>query len=321
MRWRMNSGIRAARSDHCTRSIRNALDYLAQRSALSQRRVLDIGCGGGLLTEALARHGAHVSGIDLAPAMIEVARLHAHESRLQIDYHLCSAAAVRRPGREPRSTSLPAWSCSSTCRARRHCWRAAARLLRPGGDLFVSTINRNLRSFLLAIVGAEYLLRLVPRGTHEYARLLRPAELARLARAHEPDAARCQRTRVQPVQPHRAAHGRRQRELPGAFSARSRGGVIPATPLAAVLLDLDGTLLDTAPDMALALNTLRAEQRLAPLAFQSIRPHVSNGANAVVRVGFPDADAARVRGPARALSASCIAAQLVRRDAVVPGFR
>ncbi|MFI4905601.1 MAG: bifunctional 2-polyprenyl-6-hydroxyphenol methylase/3-demethylubiquinol 3-O-methyltransferase UbiG [Steroidobacteraceae bacterium] len=156
--------------------------YVAQRCALSQRRALDIGCGGGLLTEALARHGAHVSGIDMAPAMIEVARLHAHESQLQIDYHLCSAeqfvAQVASPFDVITCMELVEHVPSPAA-----LLAATAKLLRPGGDLFVSTINRNLRSFLLAIVGAEYLLQLIPRGTHEYARLLRPAELARLGRA------------------------------------------------------------------------------------------------------------------------------------------
>jgi 2-polyprenyl-6-hydroxyphenyl methylase/3-demethylubiquinone-9 3-methyltransferase len=158
------------------------VEYVAQRCALSQRRVLDIGCGGGLLAESLARHGAHVSGIDLAPSMIEVARLHAHESQLQVDYHLSSAEqfAQHWPGTFDVVTCMeliehvpnPATLLG-----------AVAKLLRPGGDLFFSTINRNLRSFLTAIVGAEYVMRLIPRGTHEYARLLRPAELAQLARA------------------------------------------------------------------------------------------------------------------------------------------
>ena len=156
--------------------------YVAQRSALSQRRLLDIGCGGGLLTEALARHGAHVSGIDLAPAMIEVARLHAHESQLQIDYQLCAAEHFVAQA----TSAFDVITCMELVEhvpSPAALFAAMTRLLRPGGDLFISTINRNLRSFLLAIVGAEYLLRLIPRGTHEYARLLRPAELARLGRA------------------------------------------------------------------------------------------------------------------------------------------
>ena len=156
--------------------------YVAQRSALSQRRLLDIGCGGGLLTEALARHGAHVSGIDLAPAMIEVARLHAHESQLQIDYQLCAAEQFVAQATTPFDV-ITCMELVEHVPSPAALFAAMTRLLRPGGDLFVSTINRNLRSFLLAIVSAEYLLRLIPRGTHEYARLLRPAELARLGRA------------------------------------------------------------------------------------------------------------------------------------------
>ena len=159
------------------------LDYIAQRTVLSQRHIADVGCGGGLLAEALTRHGARVCGIDLAPAMIEVARLHAHESQLAIDYRVYSAEQLARS----EAGSFAAITCMELIE---HVEQPAAlvaqlaTLLRPGGDLFVSTINRNLRSFLLAIVGAEYLFKLIPRGTHEYARLLRPADLARLARAH-----------------------------------------------------------------------------------------------------------------------------------------
>jgi 2-polyprenyl-6-hydroxyphenyl methylase/3-demethylubiquinone-9 3-methyltransferase len=155
--------------------------YVIERVDPSQRRALDVGCGGGLLAEALARHGAHVTGIDMAPAMIEVARLHAHESQLAIDYQLCSAEQYV----ERATSRFDVITCMELIE---HVpdpatlLDACAKLLRPGGDLFISTINRTLRSFLLAIVGAEYLLRLLPRGTHEYARLVRPSELARLAR-------------------------------------------------------------------------------------------------------------------------------------------
>jgi 2-polyprenyl-6-hydroxyphenyl methylase/3-demethylubiquinone-9 3-methyltransferase len=157
-------------------------EYIAQRTALAQRRVLDVGCGGGLLTESLARQGALVRGIDLSPSMIEVARLHAHESGLQIDYELESAEQYAQRAR----ASCDVITCMELIEhvpSPAALLNALAALLRPGGSLFISTLNRNLRSFLLAIVGAEYLLRLIPRGTHEYARLLRPAELARLARA------------------------------------------------------------------------------------------------------------------------------------------
>jgi 2-polyprenyl-6-hydroxyphenyl methylase / 3-demethylubiquinone-9 3-methyltransferase len=159
------------------------VDYVAQRVNLAQRRVLDIGCGGGLLAEALTRHGAHVTGIDLAPAMIEVARLHAHESQLSIDYELSSAEAHAERATQ-RFDVVTCMELIEHVASPDALVAAITRLLRPGGDLFVATINRTLRSFLLAIVGAEYLLQLLPRGTHEYARLVRPSELARLARAH-----------------------------------------------------------------------------------------------------------------------------------------
>ncbi|MFI4913581.1 MAG: bifunctional 2-polyprenyl-6-hydroxyphenol methylase/3-demethylubiquinol 3-O-methyltransferase UbiG [Steroidobacterales bacterium] len=160
------------------------LDYISARTALAGRRVLDVGCGGGLLTEALARRGAQVVGVDLAPAMIEIARLHASESALAIDYRLSSAEALV-------ATDAGGFDVITCMELLEHVpdpagtLAALARLLRPTGQLFVSTINRTLRSFLFAIVGAEYLLNLIPRGTHEYARLIRPAELARMARAQQ----------------------------------------------------------------------------------------------------------------------------------------
>ena len=156
--------------------------FIAERTALAGRRVLDVGCGGGLLAEALSRAGARVTAIDLAPGMIEVARLHAAESALAVDYRLAAAEEV--------AAAEPAAFDVVTCMEMlEHVPRPAAmtatlaRALRPGGALFVSTINRNLRSFLLAIVGAVYLLGLIPRGTHEYERLILPSELARWARA------------------------------------------------------------------------------------------------------------------------------------------
>lgn len=156
--------------------------FIAGRIALAQQRVLDVGCGGGLLAESLARAGARVTAIDLAPGMIEVARLHAAESALSIDYRVAAAEDLAQTAPQ----SFDAITCMEMLE---HVPEPAAtvaslaRLLRPGGTLFVSTLNRNLKAFLLAIVGAEYLLRLIPRGTHEYERLIRPAELARWARA------------------------------------------------------------------------------------------------------------------------------------------
>ena len=156
--------------------------FVAERAVLAGARVLDVGCGGGLLCETLARAGAQVTGIDLAPGMLEVARLHAAAENLTIDYRLQDAQQL--------AAAAPAAFDIVTCMEMlEHVPRPAAtvaalaRLVRPQGAVFISTINRNLKSFLLAIVAAEYLLRLIPRGTHEYERLIRPAELARWARA------------------------------------------------------------------------------------------------------------------------------------------
>ncbi len=158
------------------------LQFIASRAALAGRRVLDVGCGGGLLSEALARAGAEVTGIDLAPGMVEVARLHAAEGSLTIDYRVASAEALalQAPGHFHVVTCMEMLEHVPDPGA---MTATLARLLAPGGDLFISTLNRNLKSFLLAIVGAEYILRLIPAGTHEYERLIRPAELARWGRA------------------------------------------------------------------------------------------------------------------------------------------
>jgi 2-polyprenyl-6-hydroxyphenyl methylase / 3-demethylubiquinone-9 3-methyltransferase len=165
---------------HLLNPVRTA--FIAARATLRGSRVLDVGCGGGLLTESLARAGANVTGIDLAEGMIEVARLHARESGLEIDYRVAGAEELARD--EPQPFDIV--TCMEMLE---HVPDPAAvtatlaQLLRPGGACFVSTINRNLKSFLLAIVGAEYLLGLIPRGTHQYERLIRPAELAGWARA------------------------------------------------------------------------------------------------------------------------------------------
>ncbi|HTY48594.1 MAG TPA: bifunctional 2-polyprenyl-6-hydroxyphenol methylase/3-demethylubiquinol 3-O-methyltransferase UbiG [Steroidobacteraceae bacterium] len=156
--------------------------WIAGRCALPGAVLLDVGCGGGLLCESLAGAGATVTGIDLAPSMLESARLHAAERGLAIDYRRqeVAALAAANPG------SFDVVTCLEMLE---HVPDPAAVvgllgvLVRPGGHVFISTLNRNLKAFLGAIVAAEYLLHLVPRGTHEYERLIRPSELARFARA------------------------------------------------------------------------------------------------------------------------------------------
>ena len=156
--------------------------YVQERCNLAGARVLDVGCGGGLLAESLARAQAKVTAIDLAPSMVETARLHALDSGLEIDYRVDSAEmlAGSHAGKFDVLTCMEMLEHVPDPAATLEVF---ARLVRPGGDLFISTINRNLKSFAMAIVGAEYIARLVPRGTHEYDRLLKPSEIARFARA------------------------------------------------------------------------------------------------------------------------------------------
>lgn len=158
------------------------LAYVAERFSLPGSQIIDVGCGGGLLAEGLAQRGAQVTAIDLAQDMIATARLHAAESGLNIDYRMVSAESVLAE----RPEGFDAVTCMEMLEHVPEPARMIATLaglVRPGGAIFVSTLNRSLRSWLTAIVGAEYVLKLLPRGTHEYERLIRPAELARWARA------------------------------------------------------------------------------------------------------------------------------------------
>ena len=157
------------------------LDWIDQRAALPGKRVLDVGCGGGILSESMSTRGADVLGIDLADKPLRVAQLHALESGARVRYRPVSAEELA----EEAAGSFDVVTCmemlehvpdpDSTV-------AACAALARPHGWVFFSTINHNLRAFLMAIVGAEYVLGLLPRGTHEYARFIRPSELARAAR-------------------------------------------------------------------------------------------------------------------------------------------
>lgn len=158
------------------------IGYVASRATLSGASVADVGCGGGLFAESLAQLGARVTAIDLSASMIEVAKLHAAGENLDIDYRVQAVEQLAQL--QPQGFGVV--SCMEMIEHvpdPQALLQALAALLRPGGSLFVSTINRGLRSFLTAIVGAEYVMNLVPRGTHEYARLVRPSELARHARA------------------------------------------------------------------------------------------------------------------------------------------
>jgi 2-polyprenyl-6-hydroxyphenyl methylase / 3-demethylubiquinone-9 3-methyltransferase len=158
------------------------LDHIDDIAGLRAKRVLDVGCGGGILAEAMAARGARVTGIDLADKPLKVAQLHLLETGLEVDYRLIApeALALEAPGTFGVVTCMellehvpdPATTV-----------RACAELAESGGHVFFSTINRNLKSYALAVVGAEYVLKLLPRGTHDYEKFIKPSELAAMCRA------------------------------------------------------------------------------------------------------------------------------------------
>jgi len=153
------------------------LGYVRDRVPLAGARVLDVGCGAGLLSEAMAGEGARVTALDLSPELVEVAKLHLLESGLQVDYRLqpVEALAAEMPGAFDAITCMEMLEHVPDPAS---VLRACATLLRPGGRLLLSTLNRTPAAFALAIVGAEYVARLLPRGTHDYKSFIRPSELA-----------------------------------------------------------------------------------------------------------------------------------------------
>ena len=164
------------------------LEWINDHAGISGKEVLDIGCGGGILSESMAQRGALVTGIDLSDKALGVARLHLLESGNKVDYQKISAEelAAQTPGRFDLVTCMemlehvpnPASTIS-----------ACAALVKPGGHVFFSTLNRNPKAYLFAVIGAEYVLKMLPRGTHEYEKFIKPSELSRWAKSVglEPD--------------------------------------------------------------------------------------------------------------------------------------
>jgi 2-polyprenyl-6-hydroxyphenyl methylase/3-demethylubiquinone-9 3-methyltransferase len=158
------------------------LDWIDANAKLAGKSALDVGCGGGILAEAMARRGARVKGIDLSDKALKVAQLHLHESALAVDYEAVSAEdlAARSRGAYDVVTCMELLEHvpdpASTV-------RACAELARPGASVFFSTINRNPKSYLFAVIGAEYILKLLPKGTHDYMKFIKPSELAQHCRA------------------------------------------------------------------------------------------------------------------------------------------
>ncbi len=157
------------------------LQFIRSHTSLEGARIIDVGCGGGILSEGLAQAGGQVTGIDLAEELIVAAKAHAEISKLTIDYQLMSAEALAE--KHPRSFDIV------TCMEMlehvpdpESVVLACAKMVRPGGHLFFSTLNRKLKAYLLAIVGAEYVLNMIPKGTHDFSTFIRPSELVRWTR-------------------------------------------------------------------------------------------------------------------------------------------
>jgi len=157
------------------------LEWINALAPLVGKRVLDVGCGGGILAEAIEKKGAIVKGIDLSEKALKVAELHSLESGVQVNYELIAAEALaaREAGQYDVVTCMEMLEHVPDPSA---IVQACATLVKPGGRLFFSTLNRNPKSYLFAIIGAEYMLRLLPRGTHDYAKFIKPAELSQFAR-------------------------------------------------------------------------------------------------------------------------------------------
>lgn len=157
------------------------LNYIDDRAQLKNKRVLDVGCGGGILAESMARRGALVKGIDLGEGPLSVASLHALDSQVEVDYQQIAIEALA----EQEAGLYDVVTCMEMLEhvpAPESVIRACAQLVKPGGNVFFSTINRNPKAFMLAVIGAEYLLSMLPKGTHEYAKFIRPSELEYAAR-------------------------------------------------------------------------------------------------------------------------------------------
>jgi len=153
------------------------LNWIKEHCSLENQQVLDIGCGGGILTESLAASGAKAKGIDLSKKALQVAKLHALETNISVEYELISAEdlAVQEPAQYDVITCMEMLEHVPDPRS---IVQACAQLAKPGATLFFSTLNRNPKSYLMAIIGAEYILKLLPRGTHEYAKFIKPSELS-----------------------------------------------------------------------------------------------------------------------------------------------
>lgn len=177
------------------------LDWIDSHAHLPGKRVLDVGCGGGILSESMAGLGAQVKGIDLSSQALGVADLHSLESGITVEYEeiAAEALAAREPGTFDVVTCMEMLEHVPDPAA---IVKACAMLVKPGGWVFFSTLNRSIKSYLFAVIGAEYIAQMLPKGTHDYARFIRPSELAAFARAANLDAAEVKGITYRPLGKH-----------------------------------------------------------------------------------------------------------------------
>ena len=152
------------------------LNFIHEKVNLKNKKVLDVGCGGGILSESMAKRGADVTGIDMGEKVINIAKLHALQSKLDIDYQCISLEALTLE-HGPIFDVITCMEMLEHVPEPSNIVSLCAKLLKPGGTLFMSTINRNIKAYLFAVIGAEYILKLLPRGTHDYEKFIKPSEL------------------------------------------------------------------------------------------------------------------------------------------------
>ena len=263
------------------------LSYIEAHTPLAQRCVADIGCGGGILSLAMARAGATVTALDASAELIKVAQQQAASDGINITFE-------HGLSREFASRHAQHFDVVTCMELIEHVPDGEAlladcvKLLKPGGWLFVSTLTRKASAYALGIVAAEYVLGLVPRGTHNYQQFVRPSELAGALRTMGMHTRDISAMHYNPLSRARALRWQTLRQLSRRLSGA--GLIVSWSRPQAILFDLDGTLLDTAPALARALNRVLEENARPPLDFAAIRPYVSHGSIALTRLGFPESE-------------------------------
>ncbi len=284
--------------------------FISEQINLAEKKVLDVGCGGGILSEAMAQQGADVTAIDMGDAALAVAKLHQLESKVSVSYQkICVEQLARQ--KQAHFDIITCLEMLEHVPDPASVIKASAAMLKPGGHLFFSTINRNPKAYLLAILGAEYMLKLLPQGTHDYAKFIRPAELASWCRENQLDLQHSIGLSYNPL----TKKYKLNKDISVNYMLHLTKPISnsPSTPLPSsapptnapptnesayqrkcrkmtsvklVLFDLDGTLIDTAKDFHIILNQLLKENSRMTISMAEVRKTVSSGARALIKLAF-----------------------------------